>query len=284
MALSPQAFRFVSDLVRREAAIVLEDGKEYLVEARLSPVARRAGHPTLDAFITALQRAPAGSPLVHEVVDALTTNETLFFRDHHPFEALRTIIVPRLIEARGHVRKLNIWSAASSTGQEAYSIAMLLREHFPQLSSWNVNILGTDLSSTALEQARSGSFSQLEVNRGLPAVFLVKYFKKEEGRWNLKEDVKRMCEFRSMNLSQPWPMLPPMDLIFIRNVLIYFDLQTKTGILKRMKGCLLPHGLLFLGTAETTINLDADWKPVKVGNTTAFSLGHTESAIYQKAA
>lgn len=284
MALTPQAFKYVSDLIRQEAAIVLEPGKEYLVESRLSPVARRAGFASLEAFVADMQRDLRGGPHLRDVVDALTTNETLWFRDHHPFEALRTVVLPKLIESRASTRRLNIWSAASSTGQEAYSIAMMLREHFPQLASWNVSILGTDLSAAALEQARSGSYSQLEVNRGLPAVFLVKYFKKEEGRWNLKEDLRRMCEFRSLNLAQPWPMLPPMDLIFIRNVLIYFDLQTKTNILRRMRGCLLPHGLLFLGTAETTINLDTEWKPTKVGNTVAFSLGGQEAGIYARAA
>lgn len=272
MALSPKAFQFVSEFVRREAAIVLEAGKEYLVESRLAPVARRAGFPTLDAFLDHLRTVPRTSPLLYQVVDALTTNETLFFRDHHPFEALKREVVPQLIEARKHVRKLSIWSAAASTGQEAYSLAMLLRESFPQLASWDVRIVGTDLSTTVLEQAKSGSYSQLEVNRGLPAPLLVKYFTKEEGRWVIKEDLRRMCEFRPMNLTSAWPMMSPFDLIFIRNVLIYFDQATKQAILKRMKTVLLPHGSLFLGTAETTINLDPEWVPTKVLNTTAFRL------------
>ncbi|MFN8586789.1 MAG: protein-glutamate O-methyltransferase CheR [Candidatus Eisenbacteria bacterium] len=270
MALTPQAFQFVSDFVRREAAIVLEPGKEYLVESRLAPVARKAGFPTLDAFLDHIRTAPRSSPLMYQIVDALTTNETLFFRDHHPFEALKKEILPRLIEARKSVRKLSIWSAAASTGQEAYSLAMLLRENFPMLASWDVRILGTDLSTTVLEQAKSGSYSQLEVNRGLPAPLLVKYFEKADGRWIIKEDLRRMCEFRAMNLTTPWPMMSPFDLIFIRNVLIYFDQATKQGILKRMRGVLLPHGSLFLGTAETTINLDPEWVPTKVGNTTVF--------------
>ncbi len=272
MALSPKAFQFVSEFVRREAAIVLEAGKEYLVESRLAPVARRAGFPTLDAFLDHLRTVPRTSPLLYQVVDALTTNETLFFRDHHPFEALKREVVPQLIEARKHVRKLSIWSAAASTGQEAYSLAMLLRESFPQLASWDVRIVGTDLSTTVLEQAKSGSYSQLEVNRGLPAPLLVKYFTKEEGRWVIKEDLRRMCEFRPMNLTSAWPMMSPFDLIFIRNVLIYFDQATKQAILKRMKTVLLPHGSLFLGTAETTINLDPEWVPTKVLNTTAVRL------------
>lgn len=270
MALSPQSFQFVSDFVRREAAIVLEPGKEYLVESRLAPVARRAGFPTLDAFLDHLRTVPRTSPLLYQVVDALTTNETLFFRDHHPFEALKKEIIPALIDARKSVRKISIWSAAASTGQEAYSLAMMLRENFPQLSSWDVRILGTDLSTTVLDQAKSGSYSQLEVNRGLPAPLLIKYFEKLDGRWVIKEDLRRMCDFRAMNLTTPWPMMSPFDLIFIRNVLIYFDQATKQSILKRMKAVLLPHGSLFLGTAETTINLDPEWVPTKVLNTTVF--------------
>ena len=270
MALSVPAFQFVSELVRREAAIVLEPGKEYLVESRLAPVARKAGFATLDEFLEHLRTAPRSSPLFYQIVDALTTNETLFFRDHHPFEALKKEILPQLIEARKNVRKLSIWSAAASTGQEAYSLAMLLRENFPQLASWNVRIFGTDLSTTVLDQAKSGSYSQLEVNRGLPAPLLIKYFEKIDSRWVIKEDLRRMCEFRPMNLTTPWPMMSPFDLIFIRNVLIYFDQPTKQGILKRMKAVLLPHGSLFLGTAETTIHLDPEWVPTKVGNTTVF--------------
>ncbi|MBK7369430.1 MAG: protein-glutamate O-methyltransferase CheR [Candidatus Eisenbacteria bacterium] len=278
MALTPQAFQFVSDFVRREAAIVLEPGKEYLVESRLAPVARKAGFPTLDAFLDHIRTAPKSSPLFYQIVDALTTNETLFFRDHHPFEALKKDILPQLIESRKGVRKLSIWSAASSTGQEAYSLAMLIRDQFPQIASWNVRILGTDLSTTVLDQAKSGSYSQLEVNRGLPAPMLIKYFDKVDGRWVIKEDLRKMCEFRAMNLTTPWPMMQPFDLIFIRNVLIYFDTATKQGILKRMKTVLLPHGSLFLGTAETTINLDPEWVPVKAGNTTVFRVGGAAAA------
>lgn len=270
MPIDPLAFKFVAELVRREAAIVLEPGKEYLVESRLMPVARREKYADLDAFFAAVMRSPEKSPLRYLVVDALTTNETLFFRDFHPFEALRTTVLPDLIPKRAHVRKLNIWSAAASTGQEAYTIAMLIREHFPELANWDVKILGTDLSQTTLAQARSGSYSQLEVNRGLPALYLAKYFTQCDDRWLVKEELRRMVEFKSMNLAQPWPVMPPFDLIFIRNVLIYFDQAMKTNILKRMHGCLHPHGLLFLGTAETTINLDPSWAPVKVGATVAF--------------
>jgi chemotaxis protein methyltransferase CheR len=286
MGVDALSFAFVADLVRREAAIVLEPGKEYLVESRLLPVARREKYPDLTSFLAAVMKSPEKSPLRYLVVDALTTNETLFFRDFHPFEALRTTVLPELLPKRAHVRKLNIWSAAASTGQEAYTIAMIIREHFPEVAGWDIKIMGTDLSTTTIAQARSGSYSQLEVNRGLPAMYLAKYFTKCDERWLVKDELRRMCEFKQMNLAMPWPMLPPFDLIFIRNVLIYFDAPTKTNILGRMHNCLLPHGLLFLGTAETTINLDAGWAPVKVGATVAFKQALADAALdaHRKAA
>jgi chemotaxis protein methyltransferase CheR len=284
MALRPDHFTFVSTMVRADAAIVLEPGKEYLVESRLLPVARREGHPSLDAFIDAAMKSSPGSPIRYLIVDALTTNETLFFRDFHPFEALRTEILPKVIEARQRERRIAIWSAAASTGQEAYSIAMMIREHFPQVAGWDVKIIGTDLSTTTLDVARSGSYSQLEVNRGLPAPYLVKYFQKLDGRWVLKEDVRRMAEFRQMNLIQAWPALPPFDLVFIRNVLIYFDTPTKQTILRKIKNTLLPHGSLFLGTAETTMNIDPEWMPTPAGRTTVFRLKSSLKAPLPKAA
>lgn len=270
MPLRPEHFAFVSQMVRADAAIVLEAGKEYLVESRLLPLARQEGHATLDDFVAAAMKTPAGSPVRYRIVDALTTNETLFFRDFHPFEALRTEILPKLAAARAATRRITIWSAAASTGQEAYSIAMLIREHFPQLAGWNVRILGTDLSTTTLDAARAGTYSQLEVSRGLPATYLVKYFAKVDSRWVIKDDLKKMVEFRPMNLIAPWPALGPFDLVFIRNVLIYFDTATKQQILKKIRALLPPDGMMFLGTAETTINLDPDWAPVAVGRTMTF--------------
>lgn len=272
MPVRPDHFAFVSKMVRADAAIVLEAGKEYLVESRLLPVARREGHPSLDAFIEAAMKSAPGAPIRYKIVDALTTNETLFFRDFHPFEALRQEILPKLIESRARERRIHIWSAAASTGQEAYSIAMLIRENFPQLLTWDIKIIGTDLSTTTLEAARAGSYSQLEVNRGLPASLLVKHFDQVDGRWVIKESLRRMTDFRQMNLIQAWPLMPKFDLIFIRNVLIYFDTATKQQILGKIKGSLLADGLLFLGTAETTINIDPEWTPMPVGKSTVFRL------------
>jgi chemotaxis protein methyltransferase CheR len=206
-------------------------------------------------------------------VDALTTNETFFFRDFHPFEALKKHVIPQLIKDRASVKRLTIWSGACSTGQEPYSMAMMLRDNFPVLRDWNIKILATDLSPTVLKQAQEGRYSQLEVNRGLPAPLLIKYFEKREGHWFIKPDLKPLIEFKPMNLIQPWPLMPGFDIIFLRNVMIYFDVETKKAILRRMRACLLSHGYLFLGTAETTLNLDNEWKPTPLGTTVAFQMG-----------
>ncbi len=276
MPITEANFKFIQEFARDTAAIVLESGKEYLVESRLSPIAQQSGFATLDDFINSL-RADRKATLFHEqVIDAMTTNETSFFRDFHPFETLRLHILPKLIEQRAGVRRLNIWSAASSTGQEIYTISMILREHFPQLADWQVSILGTDLSPTVIKQARSGLYSQLEVNRGLPAAMLLKYFSKVETKWMIKDEAKKNVEFRQMNLVKPWPIMPVFDIVFIRNVMIYFDVDSKRGILKRIRQCLQPQGYLFLGTAETTMNIDPEWSPVLLGRSTVHQVKPTQ--------
>jgi chemotaxis protein methyltransferase CheR len=279
MPLTAENFAFIQALARDMAAIVLDPGKEYLVDTRLSPLAEQAGFPSLNAFLQQLRTDRANTLFHDQVIDALTTNETSFFRDFHPFEALRQQILPRLIEQRSFTRRLTIWSAASSTGQEPYSLALLLKEHFPKLADWNVSILATDISATVLAQARQGLYSQLEVNRGLPAPLLIKYFSQEGGKWRLKDDVKKLVEFRALNLSKPWPILPAFDLVFIRNVMIYFDVESKKTILKRIRSCLQPHGHLFLGTAETTINLDPSWTPVATGKCVTYQVAPALQAV-----
>lgn len=272
MAVSIADFDYVCRLAHREAAIVIEPGKEYLVDTRLSPLARQEGFGSLAALIQHLRAAVNINGLHHKAIDALTTNETLFFRDFHPFEALRQAILPAILARRAGARRLAIWSAACSTGQEPYSLAMLLLEHFPQLSDWTVSILATDLSPKVLKLAQEGKYSQFEVNRGLPAHYLVKYFTKLGDAWCVKDEVKKRVEFRPMNLVQPWPVMPPLDLVFLRNVMIYFDVETKKTILRKIRNCLLPHGHLFLGTAETTINLDPGYQPVASGKAVSYRL------------
>jgi chemotaxis protein methyltransferase CheR len=257
--------------VRREAAIVLEPGKEYLAENRLHPVARSAGLDSVEALVKQL-RVGSGD-LRGLVVDALTTNETSFFRDVHPWEALRNELIPQLLERRAAQRTLTIWCAASSSGQEPYTIAMLLREHFSaELEGWIVRIIATDISPTMIERAREGKYSQLEVNRGLPAQLLVKYFERSGMQWQLDASLRSMVEYRLMNLDDPagYDRLPRCDLVFIRNVLIYFDLATKREILTRARDLLLPDGYLFLGSSETTLNVIDGFERVQSGPTICY--------------
>jgi chemotaxis protein methyltransferase CheR len=254
VALSPADFQFVSTLVRQRSAIVLEPEKSYLLEARLSPLARSEGFASIEAMVLQMRAQPFNG-LHRKVVEAMTTNETSFFRDLHPFEALKTVVIPEVLKHRQAERKLSIWCAASSSGQEPYTIAMTLMDHFPQLASWTVRILATDISSEMVARSRAGRYGQIEVNRGLPANLLVKYFEKKGMEWVVRPEVQKLCEFRELNLIEPWGALPPMDVVFLRNVLIYFDVDTKRTILNNVRKVLQPWGYLFLGGAETTINL-----------------------------
>lgn len=256
MTVQPSDFRFLADFMRDAAAIVLEPGKEYLVDARLGPVAAQSGLGSIAALVGELRRS-RHSPLAQKVIDALTTNETSFFRDVGPFQHLRKVVLPALIEARRTERSLSIWCAAASSGQEPYSMLMLMREDFPQLAQWNVRFLATDISQDMLQRCRAGTYSQLEVNRGLPAPLLVKYFTKRGIDWQIDERLRSAVEWREFNLAgRAWSGLPPFDLIMLRNVMIYFDVPTKRAILGNMRRVLRPDGYLFLGTAETTLNID----------------------------
>jgi chemotaxis protein methyltransferase CheR len=254
MALSPTDFQFVSQLVRQRSAIVLEPEKGYLLEARLAPLAKAEGFESIDAMVAQL-RAQSNNGLPQKVVEAMTTNETSFFRDQHPFDALRQVVLPEVIRQRQVEMKLNIWCAACSSGQEPYTVAMTLLEHFPQLSEWGVEILATDISREMVARSRTGCYGKIEVDRGLAANQLVKYFEKRGRDWFIKPKVQRLCEFRELNLIESWGAMPRMDVVFLRNVLIYFDLEMKRNILGRVRRVLQPWGHLFLGSAETTMNL-----------------------------
>lgn len=252
MQVTAQVFDYIARLARGEAGIVLREGKEYLISARLAPLAKEFGAASLEELVRAAAQ-PTGRRIVARIIDALTTNETLFFRDLQPFEALQRCVLPALIAGRGEEKTLRIWSAACSTGQEPYSIAMCIDAKLPELRTWHVEILGTDISTTALQQARLGLYSQAEVNRGLPLAFLAKYFTKEERLWRLNPAIREMVQLREMNLIKPWPRLPQMDVVFLRNVLIYFDDCAKHAILKNVRRVLKPDGYLFLGGAETPL-------------------------------
>jgi len=255
MAITRPDFEFIRDLVRVKAGIVLDPGKEYLVESRLVPLSQREGFASLSDLVAGL-RSRSANGLHYKVIEAMTTNETTFFRDHKPFELLRTKVLPEVVSRRGAARNISIWCAASSSGQEPYSIAMLLREHFGFLATWRVDFIASDISREMLARTRQGRYSQLEVNRGLPATYLVKYFHKEGGEWQVCDNLRQMLSLREINLAEPWPVLPSLDIIFMRNVLIYFDIESKKEILARVRRLLEPDGYLFLGGAETTLNLD----------------------------
>lgn len=268
-ALSPMDFQFLRDLVRSKSAIVLEDGKEYLVQSRLSPLLRSEGMSSLTELIQAIRNRKPG--LEGKIIDAMTTNETSFFRDIHPFEALRTTIIPELMEKRRAVRQLNFWCAASSSGQEPYSLCMMLRENFPELAGWQVKFLATDISPSMIEKSKSGKYTQLEVNRGLPAQYLVKYFERAGADWQIKSELRSMVDYRLANLAEPLPVMAPIDIVFIRNVLIYFDRDTKKRILQGIKKNLKPDGVLMLGSSETTFNIDEGWASRPIGKTIVYT-------------
>jgi chemotaxis protein methyltransferase CheR len=271
VTLDASTFEYVRKLVLDHSAIALEPSKGYLVESRLLPLARELGLNTLSDLAAQLRGRPFGR-MHAQVVEAMTTNETSFLRDVHPFEALRNEVLPPLIASRASKRALRIWSAASSSGQEPYTIAMLLREHFPAVRDWDVQIFGSDLSEQMLDRCRKAEYSQLEVNRGMPAQWLVKYFEKAGQIWRLRDEVRKAVRFQKINLIEQWPALPTMDVIFMRNVLIYFTPETKRQILQRTQRQLAPDGTLFLGGAESTFGIDDAWQRVNHGKTSSYRL------------
>jgi chemotaxis protein methyltransferase CheR len=255
VTISPSSFAFVSDLVRQETAMLYDAGKEYLVEARLLPLARAASLPDVDAYVGRL-RSDREEQV--KALDALTINETSWFRDNSPYRTFIDTLLPAVLAARGHVRHVSIWSAACSSGQEAYSLAMLLDQHLP--SGWTAQILATDVSTQMLERVKAGRYSQVEMNRGLPATSLVKYFSRVGSEWEVSPELKKMVRTQHLNLAAPFPLLPTFDIVFLRNVLIYFDLETKRDILRRTHRTVAPDGFLLLGSSETTLDMDDHWE------------------------
>jgi chemotaxis protein methyltransferase CheR len=251
-------YRFVAKLLRERSAIVLDPKRRYLINARLAPLAQRHGLTGTAQLIERL-RAASDQTLVDDVVEAMVTTETSFFRDTHPFETLRTSVLPELIERRRPQRQLNIWCAASSSGQEPYSLAILLREHFPELAGWRILLSGTDISRNMLERSKAARYSQVEVDRGLPPELLLKWFQQDGSFWQLDDRIRGDVTFTPMNLAKPWPAMPAWDIIFLRNVMIYFDNEMKRGILQRAARVLRKDGYLLLGGSETTLNLNASF-------------------------
>ncbi|HET9903455.1 MAG TPA: protein-glutamate O-methyltransferase CheR [Xanthobacteraceae bacterium] len=253
-------FDYLRRLLKERSGLVLSADKRYLLESRLLPIARRIGARTLGGLAQKL-RAPGTEGLAVEVVEAMTTNETFFFRDKLPFTHLRDTIIPDLVRTRAAQRRIRIWCAAASSGQEPYSVAMLLKEMTALLSGWRVELLATDLSAEMLERAKSGLYSQFEVQRGLPIQYLLRYFTQVGDMWQIVPELRAAVEFRQLNLLHPFAFLEPFDVVFCRNVLIYFDQPTKADVLSRLARVVRPDGYLLLGAAETVVGLTEAFRP-----------------------
>jgi chemotaxis protein methyltransferase CheR len=258
--VTPPDYEYLRKLLRDQSGLDLSTDKQYLIESRLLPLARKAGLPGISDLV---QKMKGGSnALITQVVEAMTTNETFFFRDKVPFEHFRDAIMPEMLKLRAARKSLRIWCAAGSTGQEPYSLAMCLKEMSAALSGWRVEILATDLSQEVLEKSKTGIYSQFEVQRGLPIQMLVKYFKQIGELWQINPDIRGMVAHRQLNLLHDFSQLGSFDVIFCRNVLIYFDQETKANIFGRLARSMESDGFLVLGAAETVVGLTEAFKPI----------------------
>jgi len=257
--MDPASFHYIADFLKKRAGISIGEDKVYLVESRLLSFVKRYNLNDFSGLVAALEKEDNES-LRDEVLDAMTTNETLFFRDSKPFEGFRGTIIPDLMKKRQSRKSLRIWCAAASTGQEPYSIGMLLMEERAKLAGWNVSILGTDISRSSLKRAKEGVYSQFEVQRGMPMTMLVKYFHKQDNYWAINPELRDMVDYRELNLLDDYKHLGQFDIVFCRNVLIYFDLETKQKILAGIRRQMADDGILVLGSAETVIRVTDHFK------------------------
>jgi len=265
--VTPADYDYLRKLVKERSGLVLSADKQYLIESRLLPVARKIGAAGLAELVVRL-KSPGAEPLVVDVVEAMTTNESFFYRDKIPFDHFRDSILPEMIKARASQRRIRIWCAAASTGQEPYSLAMILREMKEKLAGWRIAILATDLSAEVLEKARAGIYSQFEVQRGLPIQMLVKYFTQTGDTWQIAPEIRAMVQYRPVNLLADFASLGGFDVVFCRNVLIYFDAGSRRRVIDNLYERLTPGGYLLLGHSESLLNLS-----------TAFELVHLSSDL-----
>jgi chemotaxis protein methyltransferase CheR len=257
--MKDEVFSLLATLLREKSGLALPRDKEYLLESRLTPVARKHGHDTIDALCQAMRGGKKA--IEYDIIEAMTTNESFFFRDAAIFHVFRTVLLPALLIARAPSKRLRIWFAACSSGQEPYSIAMILEEEKAKLAGWTVDMVGTDISAEMIQRSREGLYTHFEAQRGLPIQFLAKYFAKEEQGWRIKAPLRERIKFQNFNLLESFGGLGTFDIIFCRNVLIYFALPTKRDILDRMSRQLSPDGALFLGGAETVIGVTDKFSP-----------------------
>ena len=265
-------FEFIADLLKKRSGLALTKEKAYLMESRLNPVARKWSFAGFDELVQAI-RAGTNEELLIDVTEAMTTNESFFFRDNKPFDQFRDLVLPYMLEHRAGVKTIRIWSAACSSGQEPYTLAMLLKENAAKLAGWRIEIIATDLSKEILAKAEAGLYSQFEVQRGLPITLLVKYFKQVGERWQISDDIRKMVKFKPFNLLGSPAALGKFDVVFCRNVLIYFDPPTKGQVLASMADLMPEDGFLYLGGAETVL-----------GTSERFQLMPGERGVYRLAA
>lgn len=275
-------FDMLALLLKQRSGLVITKDKAYLLESRLMPVARKWNLKTLDDLALAI-RTQRNEQMIGDVVEAMTTNETSFMRDQKPFDYFTQLVLPKLLETRAAKKHIRIWSAACSTGQEAYSLAMLLTERAAQLQGWKIEIIGTDLSREVVDKAKLGEYTQFEVQRGLPITFLVKYFEKSGDKWKLKDNIRNMVQFREGNLLQDFGPIGVFDVIFLRNVLIYFDPPTKAKVLEAMAPVLAPDGVLYLGGAETVLGITDRFKPLEGARGLYATSSGTAQNVYKTA-
>jgi chemotaxis protein methyltransferase CheR len=258
--LKPEDFDFLAKLLKERSGLIITPDKAYLLESRLMPVARARNLKSLDEIVAKMRMRDEA--LAREVTEAMTTNESFFFRDSKPFDQFKDTVLPAMTQARSGKRAIRIWSAACSSGQEAYSLAMILKEESAKLAGWRIEIIGTDISQEMLEKAKAGLYSQFEVQRGLPIQYLVKYFKKKDESWQIDPAIRAMVQFREFNLLQDMKMLGQFDVVFCRNVLIYFDQPTKSRVLDNVSRQMPDDGILYLGGAETVLGISDRFKPM----------------------
>jgi len=274
-------FEYIAQLLYQRSGLVITQEKAYLLESRLNPVARRWDLDGIDALIGAL-RSKKDEKLMVDVTEAMTTNESFFFRDNRPFDQFKEIVLPHMLEARAARKQIRIWSAACSSGQEPYTLAMILKEEAARLAGWRIEIVATDLSTEILNKAKEGLYSQFEVQRGLPITLLMKYFSQEGEKWRISEEVRRMVTYKSFNLLDNPSALGSFDVVFCRNVLIYFDQQTKGQVLARVAQIMPADGFLYLGGAETVLGISDSFEVVP-GQRGVYRLTNGGSSLNRKA-
>ena len=258
--MKPEDFDFLAKMLKDRSGLVLTKDKSYLLESRLMPVARKRGYKGLEELVAQLRKRDEA--LAVDVTEAMTTNESFFFRDQKPFDQFRQIVLPNLLATRATKKSFRIWCAAASSGQEPYSLAMILKEEAAKLAGWKTEIVGTDISREILQKARAGLYSQFEVQRGLPIQMLVKYFKKRDDQWEIDPGIRAMVQYKEWNLLGDLGALGSFDVVFCRNVLIYFDQETKGVVLDNISRQMNDDGVLYLGGAETVLGISERFKPI----------------------